>query len=204
MDRFLVSPIWRGALNAGSVAQNVIIIAIQSLIVTGLSLAVGGHFPNGLGGVAILIGLSALLGASFASPLQRPRPGRPPTRNIDRRGHLDHAAAHLPLNRLHAANPRSRLDPLDRKVQPGQLGSVLTMDCDFSHDPHDVPRLIAASQEADVILGSRSAAGGIDNRTFGRRLISTGGSLYARTILGLPVRDATAGFALQLRPRSAH
>jgi ABC-2 type transport system permease protein len=67
MDRFLVSPIWRGALNAGSVAQQVIVIAIQSLIVAGLSLAVGGHFPDGPGGVAVLIGVSALLGASFAS-----------------------------------------------------------------------------------------------------------------------------------------
>jgi ABC-2 type transport system permease protein len=67
MDRFLVSPIWRGALNAGSVSQQIIIIALQSLIVAGLSLAVGGHFPNGVGGVAILIGVSALLGASFAS-----------------------------------------------------------------------------------------------------------------------------------------
>jgi ABC-2 type transport system permease protein len=67
MDRFLVSPIWRGALNAGSVAQQVIIIALQSVIVAGLSLAVGGHFPNGVGGVAILIVVAALLGASFAS-----------------------------------------------------------------------------------------------------------------------------------------
>ena len=67
MDRFLVSPIWRGALNAGSVTQQVIIIALQSVIVAALSLAVGGHFPNGIGGVAILIGVSALLGASFAS-----------------------------------------------------------------------------------------------------------------------------------------
>jgi ABC-2 type transport system permease protein len=67
MDRFLVSPIWRGALNAGSVAQQVIIIALQSVIVAVVSLAIGGHFPNGIGGVAILIGVSALLGASFAS-----------------------------------------------------------------------------------------------------------------------------------------
>jgi ABC-2 type transport system permease protein len=67
MDRFLVSPIWRGALNAGSVTQQVIIIAFQSVIVAALSLAVGGHFPNGVGGVAILIGVAALLGASFAS-----------------------------------------------------------------------------------------------------------------------------------------
>ena len=67
MDRFLVSPIWRGALNAGSVTQAVITIVVQSIVVTALSLAVGGHFPNGAGGVAIMIGLAALLGASFAS-----------------------------------------------------------------------------------------------------------------------------------------
>jgi ABC-2 type transport system permease protein len=67
MDRFLVSPIWRGALNAGSVAQQVIIIVLQSVIVASLSLAVGGGFGGGVGGVAILIGVSALLGASFAS-----------------------------------------------------------------------------------------------------------------------------------------
>lgn len=67
LDRFLVSPIWRGALNAGSVAQMVIMIVFQSVVVAGLSLAVGGHFRNGVGGVAILIGLAALLGASFAS-----------------------------------------------------------------------------------------------------------------------------------------
>jgi ABC-2 type transport system permease protein len=67
MDRFLVSPIWRGALNAGSVLQNVIVIAIQSAIVAALSLAVGGHFPNGVRGVAILLAVSSLLGASFAS-----------------------------------------------------------------------------------------------------------------------------------------
>jgi ABC-2 type transport system permease protein len=67
MDRFLVSPIWRGALNAGSAAQNVIIIILQSVIVAVLSLAVGGHFPNGVAGVAVMIAIAALLGASFAS-----------------------------------------------------------------------------------------------------------------------------------------
>ncbi|WP_114795134.1 polyprenol monophosphomannose synthase [Gaiella occulta] len=111
--------------------------------------------------------------------------------------------------RLAASVGRVRVEVLHRRRKEGlgpaylagfrralELGAelVLTMDCDFSHDPHDVPRLIAAAQEADVVLGSRSAAGGIDNRTLGRRLISSGGSLYARTILGLPVRDATAGF----------
>lgn len=67
MDRMLVSPIWRGALNAGSVLQAVLSIAVQSLIVIGLSLAVGAHFRNGVAGVAVLIVVAALLGAIFAS-----------------------------------------------------------------------------------------------------------------------------------------
>jgi ABC-2 type transport system permease protein len=67
MDRFLVSPIWRGALNAGSVVQQVLIIVLQSVIVASLSLAVGGSFPGGVGGVVVLIAIAALLGASFAS-----------------------------------------------------------------------------------------------------------------------------------------
>jgi ABC-2 type transport system permease protein len=67
MDRLLVSPIWRGALNLGSVAQSVLSIAIQSLIVIGLSLAVGAHYGGGVAGVFVLVGVSALLGAVFAS-----------------------------------------------------------------------------------------------------------------------------------------
>jgi ABC-2 type transport system permease protein len=67
MDRLLVSPIWRGALNLGSVAQSVLSLVIQSLIVIGLALAVGAHFHNGIAGVAVLIGVAALLGAVFAS-----------------------------------------------------------------------------------------------------------------------------------------
>jgi ABC-2 type transport system permease protein len=67
MDRFLVSPIWRGALNLGSVAQAVLSIAVQSAIVVGLSLAVGARFPGGLAGVAILVAVAVLLGAVFAS-----------------------------------------------------------------------------------------------------------------------------------------
>jgi len=67
MDRMLVSPIWRGALNAGSVVQAVLSIAVQSLIVIGLSLVVGAHFHNGVAGVGVLILVAALLGAIFAS-----------------------------------------------------------------------------------------------------------------------------------------
>jgi ABC-2 type transport system permease protein len=67
MDRLLVSPIWRGALNLGSVAQSVLSIVIQSMIVIGLSLAVGAHFHNGVAGVAVLVAVAGLLGAVFAS-----------------------------------------------------------------------------------------------------------------------------------------
>jgi dolichol-phosphate mannosyltransferase len=73
---------------------------------------------------------------------------------------------------------------------------VLEMDCDFSHDPNDVPRLIqAVGDGADVALGSRYVPGG-GTRNWGllRRLISAGGSLYARIILGVKVRDLTGGF----------
>jgi ABC-2 type transport system permease protein len=67
MDRLLVSPIWRGALNLGSVAQSVLSIIIQSAIVIGLSLAVGAHFHNGIAGIAVLVAVAGLLGAVFAS-----------------------------------------------------------------------------------------------------------------------------------------
>jgi dolichol-phosphate mannosyltransferase len=73
---------------------------------------------------------------------------------------------------------------------------VLEMDCDFSHDPNDVPRLVAAAGDgADVVLGSRYVAGGgVRNWGLLRRFISAGGSWYARVLLGIPVRDLTGGF----------
>ena len=74
---------------------------------------------------------------------------------------------------------------------------VVEMDCDFSHDPGDVPRLLAAAEDgADLVLGSRYVEGGSvsDDWGFIRRAVSSGGSLYARLILGIPVRDLTGGF----------
>jgi dolichol-phosphate mannosyltransferase len=73
---------------------------------------------------------------------------------------------------------------------------VLEMDCDFSHDPNDVPRLIGAVEAgADLALGSRYVqGGGVRNWGLLRRLISAGGSFYARVILGVKVRDLTGGF----------
>src|SRR5205085_4216042 len=73
---------------------------------------------------------------------------------------------------------------------------VLEMDCDFSHDPADVPRLIAAAEAgADLVLGSRYVpGGGVRNWSLVRRFISTGGSTYARVLLGVGIRDLTGGF----------
>jgi dolichol-phosphate mannosyltransferase len=73
---------------------------------------------------------------------------------------------------------------------------VLEMDCDFSHNPADVPRLIdACRQGADLALGSRYIpGGGTDNWGLGRRIVSWGGSFYARVLLGVRIRDLTGGF----------
>jgi len=72
---------------------------------------------------------------------------------------------------------------------------VMEMDCDFSHDPADVPRLVAATADADLVIGSRYVpGGGIRNWGPVRRAVSRLGCLYAQAILSLPVRDATAGF----------
>ncbi len=72
---------------------------------------------------------------------------------------------------------------------------ILEMDCDFSHDPADVPRLVAATEEAELALGSRYVPGGsVGNWGLGRRIVSSGGSLYARVLLGVGIRDLTGGF----------
>jgi dolichol-phosphate mannosyltransferase len=91
---------------------------------------------------------------------------------------------------------------------------LLEMDCDFSHDPADVPRLIAAAEDADLVLGSRYVeGGGTENWGLLRRFVSRGGCLYAQVLLGVRVRDLTGGFkcfrrealeAIDLDALSAH
>jgi dolichol-phosphate mannosyltransferase len=72
---------------------------------------------------------------------------------------------------------------------------LIEMDADFSHDPAYLPQLLAAAEDADLVLGSRYVPGG-GVRDWGllRRLISRGGGLYARTVLRVDVRDLTGGF----------
>ena len=74
-------------------------------------------------------------------------------------------------------------------------GLVIEMDADFSHDPADLPRLVAATEHADLAIGSRYVpGGGIGDWSALRRVISHGGSAYARLVLGVDVRDLTGGF----------
>jgi len=83
-----------------------------------------------------------------------------------------------------------------RRALASDAELILEMDCDFSHDPEYVPRLIAAAEDgADLALGSRYVpGGGVRNWGLLRRFISAGGSAYARIILGVSVRDLTGGF----------
>lgn len=72
---------------------------------------------------------------------------------------------------------------------------VVEMDSDFSHDPSYLPALLAATEHADLAIGSRYVAGGgVEDWGVARRVISRGGSTYARLVLGLRVNDLTAGF----------
>jgi dolichol-phosphate mannosyltransferase len=111
-------------------------------------------------------------------------------------------------DRLAAADERVEVlhRPLKEGLGPAYLAGfrraldagaafVLEMDSDFSHDPADLPRLLAAAADADLAIGSRYVGGGeVENWTPLRKAISRGGSVYARTVLGLSVQDLTGGF----------
>lgn len=72
---------------------------------------------------------------------------------------------------------------------------IVQMDADFSHRPVDLPRLVKALDRADLVIGSRYVrGGGPESWGLGRRILSRGGSLYARLLLSLPVNDVTGGF----------
>ncbi|MGI9157857.1 MAG: polyprenol monophosphomannose synthase [Marmoricola sp.] len=71
------------------------------------------------------------------------------------------------------------------------------IDADGSHQPEQLPELLEALKKADLVIGSRWVPGGkVTNQALSRRLLSRGGNLYTRLLLGIPVRDATAGYRL--------
>ncbi|MBR1920714.1 MAG: polyprenol monophosphomannose synthase [Kiritimatiellae bacterium] len=113
---------------------------------------------------------------------------------------LDALAAKEP--RVHVLH-RARKEGLGRAYVAGfaraiELGAelVVQMDCDFSHDPRDVDRLVAACEEgADVAVGSRYVRGGSTaGWPFRRRLISRAGGMFIRAVTGMPLKDPTGGF----------
>lgn len=107
----------------------------------------------------------------------------------DPRIRVRHRAAKQGLGRAYLDGFRIALD--------GGALRIVQMDADFSHDPAVLPQLVAALErgEVDLVVGSRYTPGGaVVDWGMGRRWISRLGSLFARAVLGLPVRDLTAGF----------
>ena len=110
------------------------------------------------------------------------------------------------IDGLVAKNPRIHVLHREKKAGLGRayvagfaealkLGAeqIIQMDCDFSHDPDDIPRLIEAN--ADLVIGSRYVPGGsTPGWPFKRRLISRCGGIFIRTVTGMPLRDPTGGF----------
>ena len=101
--------------------------------------------------------------------------------------------------RIHCLH-REKKEGLGRAYVAGfkkaiELGAerILQIDCDFSHDPKDLPRVIA--EDADLVIGSRYVKGGATpGWPFKRRLISRAGGIFIRTVTGMPLRDPTGGF----------
>jgi dolichol-phosphate mannosyltransferase len=95
---------------------------------------------------------------------------------------------------------RAYLAGFERALREG-ADLIVQMDADFSHDPSEIPGLVAAACDADVAIGSRYVAGGsIPEWGVLRRLVSRVGCRYARTVLQVPVRDLTGGFKCFRRP----
>jgi dolichol-phosphate mannosyltransferase len=108
-------------------------------------------------------------------------------RHTEPRLHLLRRRAKLGLGSAYLAGFRFALD------RGADL--ILTMDCDYSHHPRYLPRMLEELARADVVIGSRYVpGGGIQNWNLRRRLLSRFANAYTRSLLRLPVRDCTAGF----------
>lgn len=112
---------------------------------------------------------------------------------VDERGRDDPRIAVLRRARKEGLGLAYR-DGFRRVIDDG-AEAVVQMDCDFSHDPAAIPSLLAALDHADFAVGSRYVGGGgVVGWPLRRQAISKGGCLYARLVLGIPVRDLTGGF----------
>jgi dolichol-phosphate mannosyltransferase len=105
----------------------------------------------------------------------------------DRRIQVVHRERKMGLGRAYVEGFRWALEH--------EYGFVFEMDADFSHNPADVPRLRAAAETADLVLGSRFAGGiRVVNWPLSRLILSKGAAMYVRWITGLPLADPTGGF----------
>lgn len=105
----------------------------------------------------------------------------------DSRIHVLHRSGKLGLGTAYLAGFKYAIDQ--------RYDAAFEMDADFSHDPRHLPDFLAKIEQADLVIGSRYIPGGsTPNWSLGRRFISGGGNVYARTLLRLPIRDCTAGF----------
>lgn len=106
---------------------------------------------------------------------------------IDDRVEVLHRASKQGLGKAYVAGFKLGLERgFDRLIE---------MDADLSHDPDDLPRLIAASAEADLVIGSRyTKGGGVEGWSLPRHLLSQSANLYSMILLGFPIRDSTSGF----------
>ncbi len=106
-------------------------------------------------------------------------------RKGDKRIHVLHRAQKEGLGRAYVAG-------FEKALAEGAT-HIIQMDCDFSHNPEDIPRLLACS--ADLVIGSRYVRGGsTPGWSLKRRLISRLGGLYMRLVTGIPIHDPTGGF----------
>ena len=105
----------------------------------------------------------------------------------DARVHVLHRAGKLGLGTAYLAGFKFAL--------AHGYDAAFEMDADFSHDPRYLEPMLAAARDSDMVLGSRYVeGGGVENWGLFRRLISRGGGLYARIVLGVPIHDLTGGF----------
>lgn len=89
------------------------------------------------------------------------------------------------------------LDGIQWALERNTYDRIMEMDADFSHDPHEIPKLLAAASKTDVVIGSRYLkASRIVNWPLGRRAFSRCANFYAKTLLGIPIHDYTNGYRL--------
>ncbi|MCP4604769.1 MAG: polyprenol monophosphomannose synthase [Proteobacteria bacterium] len=105
----------------------------------------------------------------------------------DARVHVLHRAQKEGLGRAYIAGFRWALNR--------EYSYVIEFDADFSHNPAYLPEMVTRLEHSDVVIGSRRVpGGGVENWSFSRKVVSLGGSVYARVVLGIPIKDLTGGF----------